>query len=607
MHIRKQRLYKRIWALLLTVCLLTGCVRGGTTPPGSDETTAPKQDYEVYQKESLAEQRAFSQFCDKLFRDKIVTSSLNLHYTLADPAVYGITDYPITYGDFSLQVMQDDLQKLKSEKAELDSMDLNLLTDDQQLTYRILEKSYEVELGSEGMELYYKPLAPTIGIQAQLPILLSEYAFYDKQDVEEYLTLLSQTDEYFTQLLAFEQEKSGAGLFMTDACLDEVIASCDGYLLPPERSFLAETFPERLAAVTDLTEEEISAFTARNLEILGTDFIPAYELLTQGLEQLRGTGTNDQGMCYYPKGKEYYEYQVKSTTGTTCKTIDELRDAIEDQIDQDLISMSKILEEYPDAAAQSANLPSAKEPNQILDSLIRQIQTDFPELPECTYTIKEVPSALEAALSPAFYLVPPIDRYDSNTIYINRAYTDTADLFPTLAHEGYPGHLYQTVYYSGSCDEKLRQILSFSSYNEGWAFYVENYSYTLDNGLDPSVSQLLAHNASASLGLHALLDLYINYYGWTTQQVAEYMKTYYSIEDSDTVNQLYTAIVATPTNYLAYYVGYLEILKMRSLAEKTLDKGFNLKDFHTFLLDMGPAPFTVIEPYFKTWLMTYPL
>jgi len=60
--------------------------------------------------------------------------------------------------------------------------------------------------------------------------------------------------------------------------------------------------------------------------------------------------------------------------------------------------------------------------------------------------------------------------------------------------------------------------------------------------------------------------------------------------------------VENPTNYMEYYVGYLEIMEMRNTAERVLKDGFNLKDFHTFLLDVGPAPFSVIQPAFRNWL-----
>lgn len=608
MNPRKWHSYRRIISLLLAIFLLTGCTRGGIAPDGGQslETTTP-QDYEVYKKETLDAQKSFDEFCSNLFRQRITQSSLDLHYTLADPEAYGITDCPVGFGEFSAEYMRTQMQEIKEEKAALDAIPVDSLTEEQQVTYRILADSYNTELASDGMELYYQPLGPTIGIQAQLPILLSEYVFYDKQDVEDYLGLLAQTDEYYAQLLAFEKERADAGLSMSDTWIDGIITSCEGYLLTPERSFLSETFTERLAGVPDLTQEEIDAYTARNLQVLGEDFIPAYRLLVDGLKELKGTGANEQGMCYFPRGKEYYEYLVHSSTGMTYETVDDLRAAIENQMDSDLIAMSKILKDHPDVTDLLTDSPVDQlKPAQILDSLTTQIQTDFPALPECSYTIKYVPEALESVLSPAFYLTPPIDRFQNNTIYINNGTASAnAELFQTLAHEGYPGHLYQTVYFSNKCKDDLRKVLSFSSYSEGWAFYVENYSYALDKSMESNLAQVLARNSSCSLGLHAVLDIYINYYGWTKEQVAEYLGEYYNLTGTNIVEELYSTLVANPTNYLEYYVGYLEIVNMRNLAESTLKKNFNLLDFHTFLLDMGPAPFTVIEPYFKTWLLTY--
>lgn len=602
--------YRRLLALFLTLGLLVGCARSSSSP-GKDslpDTTTVSQDYEIYKKDSLDAQKAFNELCTGIFKSRVIESSLSLHYTLADPAAYGITDYPITYGDFSLKSMQDDIQKFKEEQAILNTIDVNQLTDEQQLTYRILAESYRTELLSDGLELYYQPLAPTIGVQAQYPILLAEYPFYNKQDIDDYLGLLSQTDQFYADILKFEQEKSAAGLFMTDDCLEEILASCEAYLLTPERSFLSETFTERLGTVSGLTEEEITDYTAKNLEILETNFIPAYQLLSDGLKELKGTGLNEQGMCYYPEGKKYYEYLIKSSTATTYDTIDDLRDAIQDQMDLDLIAMSNIMDEHPDVTSllTTYEIPEHA-PQQLIESLMTQIAPDFPAFPQCSYTIKYVPEALEGTLSPAFYLVPPIDRYQNNTIYINQSSSSAEDLFSLLAHEGYPGHLFQTVYFADKCTDNLRLILNFSSYSEGWALYVENYSYTLDNGLDPNLSQLLARNSSCSMGLHAILDLYINYYGWTKEQVHDYLSKYYDLDGNDIVDSLYSTLIANPTNYLEYYVGYLEILQMRNMAEKTLGDQFDLKAFHTFILDMGPAPFTVMEPYFKTWLLTYEL
>ena len=75
-------------------------------------------------------------------------------------------------------------------------------------------------------------------------------------------------------------------------------------------------------------------------------------------------------------------------------------------------------------------------------------------------------------------MIPPIDNSGENVIYINPGHiSDDLTLFTTLAHEGYPGHLYQTVYYSATKHPPIRDLLSFGGYTEGWATYCEMLSY----------------------------------------------------------------------------------------------------------------------------------
>lgn len=597
---------------LLSVSFLCSCARSSPQQSGDYETYAaskgdsapspadPAPDSPQAQKARMD----FDTLCGKLFHDQLSENYLTLHYTLADPAAYGITDCGLDFGDFSLELLKEAGERQKEDKAALDKIPVELLTQQQQLTYKILEATYEAEETFDGLELYYQPLAPTVGIQAQLPVLLAEYIFYSKQDVEDYLNLLSTIDGYYGQILEFEKEKAKAGLFMTDSCVDTIVSDCGAYLVAPEENFLTSTFNERIDAMADLSEEEKAAYKVRNLEVLANHFIPAYETLLNGLKELKGTCTNEMGLCYYPKGKEYYEYLVHSSTGTTYETIDDLKDAVEKQLNYDLMAMSKLLMDHEELGEQLDDYQfSYTDPNEILEHLRTAIAADFPELEHTNYTTKYVPSSLEQTLSPAFFLVPPMDRYKDCVIYINQGSVSTSgDLYTTLAHEGYPGHLYQNVYFLGNCDSPLRKILSFSSYSEGWATYVENYAYTMDNGLSKELGSLLAHNASASLALHALLDININYYGWDKDQVASYLSQYYDVSDHTVVDQIYGYMLDAPVNYLNYYVGYLEILRMKEQAEKTLKDRFQLKEFNRFLLDMGPAPFTVIKPYFKEWL-----
>jgi uncharacterized protein (DUF885 family) len=123
----------------------------------------------------------------------------------------------------------------------------------------------------------------------------------------------------------------------------------------------------------------------------------------------------------------------------------------------------------------------------------------------------------------------------------------------------------------------------------------------MDNGLSPEMGQLLSANYMATLGLSACLDVYVNYLGWDKEQVREYLKNFNDNPDS-VVDSVYEKLVDTPANYLSYYVGCMEFQNMQTIAEKKLGKKYDAKAFHAFLLDMGSAPFDVIQPYFTAWL-----
>ena len=198
---------------------------------------------------------------------------------------------------------------------------------------------------------------------------------------------------------------------------------------------------------------------------------------------------------------------------------------------------------------------------------------------------------------------PPMDRPQDNAIYINRGeeFKDY-DWYTVLAHEGYPGHLYQSIYFMENNSSLLRRIMTNTSYVEGWATYVEYLSYEFDNGLDPILGKVRSNDSSFSLALSALLDIYIHYDGWGKEDVMEFLEGELGDFSQEAIDGIYEAIIDNPANYLQYYIGYLEIANMRRIGEEG-GKGFKEKDFHTFLLDIGPAPFSIIKSRFekKNW------
>lgn len=602
--------------VLVTTAMLCGCAR--YSPPtesfqaseaapqeqsgsgqGGGKTTATTQDAQTVQTE-------FDAFTDRIFREIIGSDPISLHFTLRNPDAYGIETPEIKFQTVSKAAMEQDSADNDALLKELNAFEPSLLTPDQLFTYKMLQDNLEVGQASKGLELYSQPLSPLIGVQAQLPVLMAEYTFYDKSDIDHYLELLSQIDVYYGELAEFQKEKAEAGLAPSDVTIDRILQSCRDYMIRPENSFLTETFNSRLDEVEGLTDEEKSGYRDKHLNILKEHFIPAYTSLHESLENLKGKGTNDNGLSHYEKGREYYEYLVAAITGTDS-SISELKGRIEKQFGSDMAEVARLLQDNPQLATDLAGFSfSLTDPVEILNHLREQINEDFPELSDSAYEVKYVPKALESSLSPAFFLIPPLDSDTTNVIYINdKSREEGADLYSVLAHEGYPGHLYQSVYFNRKQSCPLRHLLSCGGYDEGWGLYSELYCYSFDNGLSTDMQELLASSQASVYALYALLDIHINYDGWDLEKVSGFLKMYYGITDAEVCEEMFNSIIDNPGNYLKYYTGYLEIRTLRDTAQKTLGNRYQAKAFHKFILDMEGASFRVIKPYFETWLLTY--
>lgn len=538
--------------------------------------------------------RSFVDFTDQMFVSEIQGNTLNLHYTLSDPASFGITDYPVTLGSADPAAEASSGAVLENYQGKLEDICRHCLSKDNKLTYDILDSYLDTQALGQDFYLYEEPLGPTIGTQAQLPVLLAEYTFRSERDIRDYLNLLGQMDTYYASLLDFERTKSEAGLFMSDTSADAIIAQCQSFIANPQENFMIEIFNEQTDSLDFLSQEKKASYQSANEAAILNHVIPAYELLIQGLTELKGTGVNEKGLCWLPEGKAYYEYLVQRTTGRK-DSVAELAKRIQQQLQTDYAELRQLIKGNPSLLTTSlTGSLSIQEPTEMLADLQGKILEDFPAPPQVSYEVKYVHSSLEDFLSPAFYLTPPIDHLNQNVIYINRASSYTPlELYTTLAHEGYPGHLYQTVCSGSVSSNKVRSLLDFGGYVEGWATYVEMYAYAMAD-TDQGAASLFRLNRSIMLGISSLMDIAIHYYGYSQSDAAAYL-VQLGFSDTSAAESLYSAILEAPANYLKYYVGYLSFLDLRDACREKEGDSFSLKEFHQKILDLGPMPFSVLE------------
>ncbi|MBR1866270.1 MAG: DUF885 domain-containing protein [Lachnospiraceae bacterium] len=308
------------------------------------------------------------------------------------------------------------------------------------------------------------------------------------------------------------------------------------------------------------------------------------------------------GLSSLPDGAAYYALLVKSNTGSD-RSVPELIQMTEQTLKQTLGTVLQIALTDQPAYLYYVDHPLEtcyESPDSILQVLSLMIREDYPILTNTpSYEIKSVPDSLASFLSPAFYMIPALDAYEDNTIYINALYTNTekGNLFTTLAHEGFPGHLYQTVYFHEADPLPIRHLIDYPGYVEGWATYAEINSFAfLDYPLDgDSLRSLYQSDTIINLALCSRIDLGVNYENWTIEDVDQFFhdngfNSYYAAD-------VYSYVVEAPATYLRYFIGYLEILELKNAYRNEQMEAYTEKDFHKALLDAGPGDFGTIRTY----------
>lgn len=566
--------------------------------------------------------RRFERLLTEYMAEELSADGLTLHYMLADPETYSVRNPSHTFQTYYTGSAEESRTAAEELLVLLDKTDPHTLSPANRMTYETFRDYLTSEIKGYKYFYYEEPLTFSSGMHVQLPILLSEYTFRNTADVEHYLTLLASLPDYLNGVLLFEQEKAAQGLFMSEYALKQVLTQCSEVIteesLTAGNHLLQTTFQERLETLLSsgqLSETDYETYLTQNTNILNKSVLPAYTALTNGLLALRDSAGDSRGLIYGEQGEDYYKYLVKQQTGSD-KSIEELIDTLQSAFLADYESLELLLPAlgnaesgftleklYSDAGVQNASKESSlcDGADIIMDDLMRKTAILFPEPAESdTLRILPVEPLLENYVSPAFYLTPPLDAYHSNVIYINGAdKPDDLTLYTTLAHEGYPGHLFQTTCFYRAIKEgtihPARALLNYPGYTEGYATYAEflSYEYAESYG-DSDYIQAMCLNRRLHLALYSLLDICIHYYGYTNEDVYECLAIF-GIEDRKTAGEIYEYIVNSPATYLSYYIGYLEITECRELSELCWKDSYSLQNFHCFLLTNGPAPFALIK------------
>lgn len=539
---------------------------------------------------------AFDQYVTTFFKENASANEITMHYLLENPEKYGLKQSQNLYPVMDQKSVLNEKIRISKEIEKLKKIKQKELTKKQQNTYMVLMDYLRRQKNLSMYPYYERILGKTSGQQAQILLTLSEYRLKNEKDIKSYFRLLKGLDGYFDSLIEYSKEQVKRNLFLSDESLKEVLQQIQSVIKQKENNMLVATFNLRIAEVKGINAVQKKKYCRENKKLVGTKVIPAYEKLYSHLQSLKGNGKNNNGLYYYKNGKEYYKVLAAQKTGSD-KTMEEMIEISDQSIEKCLRKLVKLQKKYPNIINRyiksKKNIKIVQNPQKILNKLLQKMVKYYPKAPKVSCKIKYVHKTMEEYTSPAFYMVPAMDSYKDNVIYVNQA--QTAELYPTLAHEGYPGHLYQNVYYAEKKDDPVRYLLDYPGYSEGYATYVESFSYSMmaAEGYGDIYQQMNMEMYEYNLALCSRVDFGVHYEGWKKKDVRAYLRSF-GMEKSQ-ADELFQLIIENPANYLSYYIGYQEFCELLKDYKNKAGKQYSLKAYHTEILDAGPCSFDILR------------
>lgn len=576
---------KKFIKLLCVLSLAVGLVACS----GSDDGTASEPNKE------------FDEYVENLPSELYSATDYGLNYTFVDKEAAGYKDELYEYTLPSRDEYDESVEEMDKIYDEIKDFSRSSLSKDQQLTYDVMLAYFDTSTDMSDDAAYYlntNYLDTMYGAPSNMPLNFYFYKFRTQSDVDSYLNLLKTTKDYYEALADHEQDRQDAGYGMTPSQITALTEQCTDYI-DGDQTFLIDSFNEKIDGLDGLSDAEKEEYKATNKKYVEEDLKQAYTSLKEKVEAIDVKTKKDEGYAVvYDDGKEYYEELISANTG--FETVEEYREYLEEK-QTDILSDAQAMmmkdstlidRVMDDAGNDVIDYTDATNPTEVLNELKDEMSDDFPEIRELEYDMEIVPESMQSIFeASAAYFISPVDSLDSAELMVlNSEYSE--DSYLTIAHEGFPGHMYQTQYYKEQDQPIIRQLMDFDGYTEGYANYVENYSAKYANDADAATlyTYLMQYTYIEIL----LLDVEIHYDGISKDDAVSALASMgYT---NDVATSQYEQLLHSPGVFSKYYgAGF----RFKDLREKVQEENSDVtdKEYHEAILNVGSAPYSIVEDY----------
>lgn len=541
------------------------------------------------------ENQDFDEFMLDEYREMMESDYMSLHFGLRDYESLGIEKPELTIGTCEWDY-DEAIDDLNETKTKLLAFDYDSLSASQQHDYDTVLFYVDKMIELNSYPYYDFWFEPANGLIDNLTTNFTEYVFYEKGDFEDYLTVLGTVPKYVDEALELTKKQAAEGYFLIDRALDSTLDQIDKFVERTDDNPLIIIFDENVDAFNGLSDSEKADYKARNKDIVLNSYIPAYEKAGEVLESLRGSRKYGESVYDLPEGKEYYEVlaQYKSSSG---KSVEDLAGDCESFINQCIAELQDLYYKYPNVNEEE--MMDEEEPENIL-SFLQDMLEEYPKGPEVKFTATYLDPAVANENVVAYYMQPPVDYLVDNVIKINGdAVSNTNDMYTTLAHEGFPGHLYQVTWYLSTKPNLLRTNLNMIGYTEGWAMYAQDHTWKYSSLSKPAAEDNRIYE-NLNYAINAYADLAVNGLGMSADKLESSLT---GMGFAAGLGQgLYDFVTENPGTILPYGVGLTRFKMLENTAKETLKNDFDILEFNEVLLTYGDRPFEIVEADLEEYL-----
>ena len=511
--------------------------------------------------------------------------------------------------DLSVRGTEREAAQARALKARLQQIDSAKLTLEEKLSAAALR--WELDATIEGAQYFWNRFSdvtpystPLQGVQR----VLGAYRISNDADATRYLVLIGELPAWLDSIRAGLAERLRRGIRLPSDELPLIRAVFNSYNVAARESpfWVADA---RLSALPSAAR---TLFSGDLEERLNGPVQTAFGRMLAYLDGEYARGAPDRvGQWQYPKGKELYRYLVRlhTTLDVTPEHVHEVGVKEVARIDSEMTAIRKSLGFIGTKAEFDATLKNdprflAKSPEEFgaklmaYDARIRpRISQYFGRVPRAQGDVRRLDPRYEAAMTYGYYQIPtPTD--SMGHYFYNGSRLEERSLLmaaPLVYHELIPGHHFQfNLTSENPALPRYRRDLTFTAYTEGWGEYASRFAGEIGMYAD-GYERYGRLGMEMFLACRLVVDTGMNYFGWTRQRAIEFMREH-SLESATQIGtETLRYSVDLPGQALAYKMGALEIARLREELRSKQGARFDVKSFHTAVLESGALPLTVLK------------